>query len=672
MASEDAFARLKQARERGDFAAVVAVLDAHSADARVQEISCTVLADMTLPSAESEVEAAAAGAIEAVVAALKAHVADARFAEEACRAVGNVTSSETARVQAAAAGAIEAVVEVLRMHPGNAHVQEMGCCTLARLLHGETGRRIRAGAAGAVEAVMAALRAHAANDDVAVNALIALHNLLVGVRDNKAKALGELDLLLGMLQLHPTNARVQEKSARALHTITYEPDMLSLLSKESVARIFETVLAALPGNAADVDTFVALLDVLAKVASHNVGCQNMAAAAGAMQDAVAALRSPPATAIIHQKWCYVLEALTRNNAGAQVAAFRAGAVESLLPMLRHPLPAVLRSACFALASIAGNTAAAARAGDMGAVETVITALQAHQSDALLQQGGCCALYFLAQRCAANMRKAHRAGAAAVAQAALNAHTANALLHARATALLKLLQKSTAAADAAMAALLAAEAAERAPPQKRKSKKKRGGSGAAAAAGPQEADAPAAPGGQDAGGAGAAAEPLAHGQDADDTVASDASPAAEPAHAVEQSGGAQSPAEQRGLRSVADVDSGANISDGGSAEPTFGDDADAQPLVQPAAAAPRRAPRPYRPPVGGASPCAPLAALQPPAMPSQQADGAALLAPHMAALALALGVQPHAAAALAAAACARSCVDINISAAAGAAGVLRVL
>ncbi len=171
-----------------------------------------------------------------------------------------------------------------------------------------------------------------------------------------------------------------------------------------------------------------------------------------------------------------------------------------------------------------------------------------------------------------------------------------------------------------------------------------------AAAPQEDEAPVAPGGHDAGGAGAAAEPLAHGLDADDTVALDASPAAEPADAAEQGGGAQSPAEQRGLRSMADMDGGASRSDAGSAEPTFGDDADAQPLVQPAAAAPRRAPRP----------CAPLAALQPPAMPSQQADGAALLSPHMAALALALGVQPHAAAALAAAACARSRVDASTS------------
>jgi hypothetical protein len=90
-AAEDACARLQQACARGDFAAVVAILHAHSADARVQAEGCAVLADMTLRTAESEVAAAAAGAIEAAVAALKTHVADARVAGEGCRALGNMT-----------------------------------------------------------------------------------------------------------------------------------------------------------------------------------------------------------------------------------------------------------------------------------------------------------------------------------------------------------------------------------------------------------------------------------------------------------------------------------------------------------------------------------------------------------------------------------------------------
>jgi hypothetical protein len=510
---------------------------------------------------------------------------------------------------------------------------------------------------------------------VANYSCLALRNLTC-FKENTVKALslGALDALIDVLQMHANNALVQEASACALQNLTDDPgDVLSRHPNEAVARALQALLAALPGHAANEKVHAPLLGVLGNLAWHNMDRQNMAAAAGAIQDAVAALRSPATAAVVRSESCYVLDVLAHKNAGAQVAAYSAGAVEALLPMLRLPLPDVLRSACWALASIAGNTAAAARAGELGAVEAVLTALRAHQSNACLQAGGCCALYFLAQGCAANMSKAHRAGAAAAAQAALAAHAADTELQAEATALLQLLQQSTAAADAAMAALLAAEAAERAPLKKRKSKKKHGGGGGAAAAAPQKDEAAAASGGNAAGGAGSAAQPLAHGQDADDTaVALDASPAAEPADAVEQGGGVHSPAEQHGVCSAADaVECGDNRSDGsagGSAEPppAFGYNADAQPpqpLVQPAVAAPRRAPRPYRPPVGGASPCAPLAALQPPPAMLSPAAGAALLPPYMSALALALGAQPQAPAPLAAAACAacaRSRVDASTS------------
>jgi hypothetical protein len=216
-AAEDACARLMDACDHGDYAAVVAILHAHSADARMQAAGCRVLAGMTDTTAESEVEAAAAGAIEAVVAALKKHVAVARVAIEGCRALANVAHSETTgnSVQAAAAGAIEAVVAVLRLHPGDARVQALGCVSLAVLIRDETGR-IRAGTAGAVEAVLAALLAHAADADVACDACITMHNLLVNDKDNNAKALslGVHHALIDVVQMHATNALVQEQSVR--------------------------------------------------------------------------------------------------------------------------------------------------------------------------------------------------------------------------------------------------------------------------------------------------------------------------------------------------------------------------------------------------------------------------------------------------------------------------
>jgi hypothetical protein len=98
-AAEEACARLKQACARGDFAAVVAILHAHSADAR---------------------GAGAAGAVEAVMAALRAHAADDNVANYSCLALRNLTCFKENTVKALSLGALDALIDVLQMHANNA------------------------------------------------------------------------------------------------------------------------------------------------------------------------------------------------------------------------------------------------------------------------------------------------------------------------------------------------------------------------------------------------------------------------------------------------------------------------------------------------------------------------------------------------------------------------
>jgi hypothetical protein len=375
--------------------------------------------------------------------------------------------------------------------------------------------------------------------------------------------------------------------------------------------------------------------VLAELLWHHQENQNKAAALSAFDAVLAAMRRHAVVAAVQVAGHRALNSFTYCQDVHKQAASDAGAIELILPALRSQQdPRALGSACCALGNIVRIPALAIRAGKLGAVEAVVAVMRAHPVTVPFHFEGCYALHALVQGCASNMTKAHRGGVADLARSA----AAAALLHppdssdlvlAAPSKLLELLsaswERSTAAADAAAAELLAAEEAERvarmaaALPAKCKSKKKRGGNTRGSA-----------------GASGSAAE---DGETADSTDAVPDAPEPEPVAA---------PHADANTSAAGDSGAGMSYGAGGAelsapatslADASFSADAHlAQPPAQPVA--PRGAPRPYRPPVGGRSPllppassCGMTAALLQPPPQHDAAAGASLLAPLFSGLAL---------------------------------------
>jgi hypothetical protein len=158
-AVEDACERLAQARECEDVSAVVGVMRAHLAVARVQDEGCCVLDTLYRCNTLSERNTAAAeSVIAAVLAALRAHPADAEVQATGFSALAVVTHVGDAHVRscAVAAGALAVVLDGMREHVAVARVQDTGCCVLSNI-----ARRIdQAAVTAAIAAVVTAMRTH--------------------------------------------------------------------------------------------------------------------------------------------------------------------------------------------------------------------------------------------------------------------------------------------------------------------------------------------------------------------------------------------------------------------------------------------------------------------------------------------------------------------------------
>jgi hypothetical protein len=506
--------------------------------------------------------------------------------------------------------AVEAMVAALRAHVTSAVLQENGCRALTVFYFYDVRLKTPAISAACLSIALAALLAHAADPAVARAGCRLLADVIV-----QPASTSLFDAVLAALRTHATVAAVQEEGFCALCNMT-------------------------------------------------TGCtdsQNAAVAAGAIEVVHEGAQLADESGFWREYVFHSITCMTSGNAAAQAKAHHVGMVDVLVEALRAETQSatVLADICAALGNVACFAAAAVTAGALGAMETVIAVMKAHASDAYLQGHACSALRCMARGCTTNMRKAHTAGAAELARAALRTHEADSVLCARASALLTLLQQSTQAADAAMAALVASEAAERAallavsPPKRKSKKKRRGGGGAAREASAERgagaleahepAEAPAA--GVAAGGDALAPLVLAAPSDADGLGAAGG------ADEAQQDGGGEGDAGAGGAEAAPALagDDGALPAGSQSAQPLL------QPLLQPPVALTPAEGALLLPPyfaglVLGVPPAPPAAAA--PMAEAAAAPAAAVPPPpppHLAGLELGGGAQPAAAVAVAAAA-----------------------
>jgi hypothetical protein len=404
--------------EAADAAALVARLQAHSADPEVQAECCWSLCGSGLLTEE-----AALSFVPATVAALRAHPGHARLQMNGCAALGFIFQKRSADALASAAGAadgVRAVVAALRAHPANAQLQS-SCCGVLNTLSRHAWLRETAVNAGAVQLVVAALHAHVLYDAGvsaicnAIGRITVDHPLALA----QAGAAGAVAAAVAALCAHPASAVLHTTGCYALASLASDDNNRT----EAIqAGAIEAIVLALRAHAADVSVQAFGCSALANVAVERtdaIDARSDTLLLDATKAAVAALNAHCANARVTRAACLVVNRLLITDAH-RVEAAKIGAVTAVIAALHaHPADAsTQQAACGATSSLcAQNSANAVQACGAGALQALVAGLRAHAAVVSMQTAGCDALSCLVN---AHPRLQAAAGAAGAVEATVDA------------------------------------------------------------------------------------------------------------------------------------------------------------------------------------------------------------------------------------------------------------
>jgi hypothetical protein len=425
--------------QAGVFGDVAAAMRAFPADAVLQKSALTTLCEL-LPGGELETlrHAAVARVAEAVCTALRTHGSDTFVLGKCCPALRALVTSPECAAQAEEAGAAALLLGVLRPDTCPVHsscsaalpsilraatperraalvadgafdvfcsvfgrrtfasIDMNVCSALLLLLEGGAPERVDAArAAGALQSVLTMLHFRASIDDESewsastdesVLAACACRALVQLTAHDAEVNVFVCEAVLTAVCAHTKDARAQTSLLETMRDLNRRPD---------IGRCFldgfalEEIAAAMKEHAADVALMRQACETLAGIAPYALSCGSVAAEATVVPALCAALASPDD--VVQARACYGLTSFA-CSVPAAAAAGALGVVESLISLLRTCPALVLQPCLRALSTLmrfsTANTAAALRAGVTNAVAAV---MRAHPNEADVQADACEAL-----------------------------------------------------------------------------------------------------------------------------------------------------------------------------------------------------------------------------------------------------------------------------------------
>ena len=296
----------------------------------------------------------AANSLAALMATCRMHLHDAGMQRNAFQAL--FTAVENDRSLAAIApraGAFEALTAAMHAHPADAEVQTQCCAMLMALCAFHEDKEPRALNAGALDAAVAALETFSADATIAQSVVVALCELIKANADNAVHvtAAGAAPLLMAVMQKHIHNADIMRDVLALVRrmTVSFSPCRVQLLRAGALT---------------------AVLDV---VEAHCVTSSVARMGAKALERLFS-----------HDRVAHCVPATTMSR----VVAFTVALLTQ-----RHDCIETQVAACDVLLHVleCDVTEPASFAVHIGAVPSIIAALQAHRGDVTMQTRGCLVL-----------------------------------------------------------------------------------------------------------------------------------------------------------------------------------------------------------------------------------------------------------------------------------------
>lgn len=436
----------------------------------MQHFACTVLSSLAADE-NDRVRIERDGGIESLLQVMEAHPADAQLQQLVCQILGQLTlHADGLRKMTSSNVLPQQLVSVLKLHGADANIAGAACALLQTLALGPTLQAQLRSVAGVEELLRVAKlhRQEAALQQTACGALVHLaadSDILAHV-DNLAEN------LLEAMWAHPKVLPVQAVAAHGLARVVLHE---GLVPKIKEGNGIEAILRAMIMHAGDAVLQEHLCAVLCRLAS-DPDCQWKIVADGGLQHIICAMDAGPlGAAKMQARACAALHTLS-SHPDNQIAIGTAGGIEVLVKVLaqhrdvgevqfwgvmnleqlaRIPdnrvkilaangITSIVRamdahrsdtelqySACEVLRRLAETAEGQAQIVAAGGIASIVAAMEAHSAAASLQVSACGALWTLAEESMGNAQSILEAGGADSLAGSMDIHVGNPEIQAQA-------------------------------------------------------------------------------------------------------------------------------------------------------------------------------------------------------------------------------------------------
>jgi hypothetical protein len=404
----------------GGIESLLHVMEAHPADAQLQQLVCQILGQLAL-HAESLRKMTSSNVLpQQLVSVLKMHGADANIACAACALLQTLALGPTFQAQLRSVGGVQELLRVAKLHRQDAALQQTVC---GALVHLAADSDILAHVDDWAENLLGAMWAH---PEVLPVQTVAAHGLARFVLHDgiipKIKEGNGIDALLRAMAMHAGDAVLQEHLCSVLCRLASDPDCQWKIVAEGGLKHIIRAMDAVPLGASEMQARAcAALHTLSSHPDNQIAIGT----AGGIEVLVKVLAQHRDVGEMQFWGVMNLEQLARIP-GNRVKILAANGIASIVrAMDAHRGDTELQySACEVLRRLAETAEGQAQIVAAGGIPSIVVAMEAHSGAAALQVSACGALWTLAEESIGNAQSILEAGGADSLSGIMDIHVGN--------------------------------------------------------------------------------------------------------------------------------------------------------------------------------------------------------------------------------------------------------
>ncbi|KAL7463602.1 hypothetical protein ACHAXS_003961 [Conticribra weissflogii] len=324
---------LDQVSDSCGFEIIVSAMGSVADDPIAQTNACKVLFIASSFGEHHQVAIGNAGGIDTLGDAMTVFHDDMIVLEGCLLALSNLCIPKRNLRHFLAKSIVELTLDAMGKSVDNCGLQEHGCAVLANLA-AHPGGRTKIRECGGCDTIVVSMVVNPTDVEVQLQALVALKNLCVRDDENKVVVAnaGGIDAVIGAMQSHRNEAKVQEKGSWVLGILGMNEDNKCYIGENGGADVIVRAMFVHATNSSVQEKACRALWTLS-VYPHN---KYIIVEVGAIAAVIGAMQSHAEEASIQEKGCGVLSNIAANDDKLKVRIVQEGALDVIvMAMVLH-------------------------------------------------------------------------------------------------------------------------------------------------------------------------------------------------------------------------------------------------------------------------------------------------------------------------------------------------